>query len=113
MQGHLVPQDVLEQVAKRFRLLGDPVRLSILNYLNLRSEATVGEIVEATGQSQANISKHLRVLATDDLVVRRKDGLYAYYRVADPTLNALCLLVCGQIERRDTAVGDAAELTGA
>ena len=99
MAGVLIPVDILTQVARSFKLLGDPVRLQILNFLHTRTEAHVQEIVEATGQSQANVSKHLRALLDESLVERRKDGLYVYYKVIDPTLSGLCLLVCGQIER--------------
>jgi ArsR family transcriptional regulator len=99
MANTLVPVNVVEQVARRFKLLGDPVRLRILNFLNTRAEAHVQEIVEATEQSQANVSKHLRALLRESLVERRKEGLYVYYRIADPTLSAVCLLVCGSVER--------------
>jgi ArsR family transcriptional regulator len=99
MSDVLIPVDILTLVAKRFKVLGDPVRLQILNFLHTCPEAHVQQIVEATGQSQANVSKHLRALLSESLVERRRDGLYAYYKVADPTLSALCMLVCGQIER--------------
>lgn len=103
MAETLVPTTILEQVARRFRLLGDPVRLQILNVLTTRSEANVQEIVEATGQSQANVSKHLRALADESLVGRRKDGVFVYYRVTDPTLNALCMLVCTRVASNGSA----------
>ena len=99
MANVLIPVEILTQVAHRFKLLGDPVRLQILNFLHTCPEANVQEIVEATGQSQANVSKHLRALLNESLVERRKEGLYVFYKVIDPTLSALCLLVCGQIER--------------
>jgi ArsR family transcriptional regulator len=102
MSDILIPGPVLEQVARRFKLLGDPVRLRILNYLHTCAEASVQQIVDATGQSQANVSKHLRALLGESLVDRRKDGLYVFYHVADPTLSALCMLVCGRLEQRTT-----------
>ena len=97
----LVPLGLLEEAARRFRLLGEPVRLQILNLLHAREECHVQGIVEATGQSQANVSKHLRLLLNEGLVARRKEGLYAHYSIADPTLAALCMLVCGQLQRED------------
>ena len=98
MADALIPIPVLARVASRFKMLGDPVRLQILNFLHTRDEACVQDIVEATKQSQANVSKHLRLLARESLVGRRKQGLFVYYRITDPTLNALCLLVCTRIE---------------
>ena len=103
MSDVLIPGPVLEQVARRFKLLGDPVRLGILNFLHTCQEASVQEIVDATGQSQANVSKHLRALLSESLVDRRKDGLYVYYRVTDPTLPALCMLVCGRLEQQSAS----------
>ena len=44
-----------------------------------------------------NVSKHLRLLMDEGCVSRRKEGLYSFYRIADPTLSAMCLLVCGRI----------------
>src|SRR5690554_3178698 len=95
----MVPLDLLEEAAHRFRMLGEPVRLQILNLLHAHGEVNVQALVEATGQSQANVSKHLRLLLDEGLVARRQEGLYAYYSIADPTLAALCLLVCGQLRR--------------
>lgn len=97
MSVNLVPRDLLEEAARRFQLLGEPVRLEILNLLQAYDEMNVQEIVEATGQSHANVSKHLRLMASAGLVSRRKEGLYAFYRISDPSLSGICLLVCGQL----------------
>ena len=98
METGLVPDAFFEQVARRFRTLGEPVRLRLLNVLQEHGERTVGDLVAATGQSQANVSKHLRVLLDEGLVARRQEGLYAFYRIADPTVASLCLLVCSRLK---------------
>ena len=103
MATELVPRPLLALAAERFRLLGEPVRLELLNHLHVHGERNVQELVEATGQSHANVSKHLRHMAEVGLVERRKEGLYAYYHVADPTLSGICLLVCGQLQREAEA----------
>lgn len=92
-----VPADYLEAAAARFRLLGDPVRLRLLNELLERGEATVQELAEAAGQSHQNTSKHLRLLAEGGVVGARRDGVFSVYRVTDPSIPGLCLLVCGQL----------------
>ena len=97
----LVPTALFEQAARRFRMLGEPVRLAILNVLHTRGEAHVQDIVAATGQSQANVSKHLRLLLDERLVGRRQEGLFAFYRITDPTLAGLCVLVCGALGGKD------------
>jgi ArsR family transcriptional regulator, arsenate/arsenite/antimonite-responsive transcriptional repressor len=94
----LIPLDILDQAAHRFRLMGEPVRLQILNVLQAVGESNVQDLVSATGQSQANISKHLRLLLDEGMVGRRQEGPFAYYRISDPTLGAICMLVCGAIK---------------
>jgi ArsR family transcriptional regulator, arsenate/arsenite/antimonite-responsive transcriptional repressor len=93
----LIPLADLEPVAARFRLLGEPTRLQILNLLHAQGEQSVQAISEATEQSQANVSKHLRLLYEGGLVSRRQQGHYVYYGIADPTLAAICTLVCSRI----------------
>lgn len=90
----LVPSSLLDAAAARFRLLGDPTRLRILRALYDADEVTVQALAEATGQSQQNTSKHLRQLAEAGVVGGRRDGLHVHYRITDPTLRALCDLVC-------------------
>lgn len=97
MEQSLVPSDQLEGVAQRFALLGEPVRLELLNVLYARGEMTVGDLVEATGHRQANVSKHLGLMADDGLLARDRDGVYVYYAIDDPTLASLCLLVSTQL----------------
>jgi ArsR family transcriptional regulator, arsenate/arsenite/antimonite-responsive transcriptional repressor len=97
MATELVPASMLDRAARRFRLLGEPVRLHILNLLQSHGEMNVQDLVDATAQSQANVSKHLRLLLDEGLVARRQEGPFAYYRIEDPTISAMCLLVCGAL----------------
>lgn len=83
-------------VADRFRALADPTRLKILNTLRA-GESTVGDLVDASGLGQANVSKHLQTLHRQGFVERRKDGTRTIYRVGDPAVFELCDLVCGNI----------------
>lgn len=95
-----VPADLIEVAARRFRLLGDPTRLRLLNALNLAGELSVGEVAEAAGTTVPNASKHLAQLERDGLVARRRDGTTVHYRIADPTLAELCALVCAGLRSR-------------
>lgn len=92
-----VPSSLLEDAAARFRLLGDPVRLRLLNELLERGEATVQDLAAATGHSHQNTSKHLRLLADGGLVGVRREGVFSVYRVTDPSVPGLCLLVCSAL----------------
>ena len=75
----------LNLVAERFRMLGDPLRLSLLRALSA-GEMSVGELVQATGASQANVSKHLRLLLNAGMLTRRKEGLHVFYAITDPSV---------------------------
>jgi DNA-binding transcriptional ArsR family regulator len=88
--------DLLELIAERFKALAEPARLHILNALR-GGEKTVSELMEATGLGQANLSKHLQLLHGLGFTDRRKQGLYVYYRLADPAVFQLCDLMCGRI----------------
>lgn len=90
--------DVLGLVAARFKALAEPARLHLLSELR-DGEHSVGELVEATGLGQANVSKHLRLLHDLSFVERRREGPYVMYQLADEDVFRLCDLVCGRIER--------------
>lgn len=98
----------LRLVAERFRVMGDPLRLRLLHIIK-EGERSVGSLVDLTGASQANVSKHLQILRRAGLVERRKDGLMAFYSIADPSIFHLCDLVCGrlteQYQQDLTAIG--------
>jgi ArsR family transcriptional regulator len=93
-----IPDELLDRMAEKFRMLADPTRLAILRAL-LEGEKSVGRVVEETGQGQANVSKHLKLLAEAGIVGRRKEGLQVFYAVADPLIEQVCELVCGSIVR--------------
>ncbi len=89
--------EVLELVAERFKALAEPARLNILNCLRA-GEMTVSDVVEETGLGQANVSRHLQLLYGLGFVLRRKDGLFVYYSLADRNVFHLCDLMCGRLE---------------
>jgi ArsR family transcriptional regulator len=91
----------LDMVAERFRLLGDPLRLRLLQTLEQR-EMSVAQLVAATGASQANVSKHLQLMLRGGVVQRRREGLFVYYSVSDPKVFQLCDVVCGSLADRLT-----------
>lgn len=90
---------VVEELARYFRALSEPLRLKILDALRV-TPLNVGELTQRLGCSQANVSKHLSVLTSAGLVARESRGTSAYYRFADPEVYQLCDLVCGQVGRR-------------
>jgi ArsR family transcriptional regulator len=87
----------LALVADRFKVLAEPARLQLLQAL-MRGERPVGELAQVTGLTQANVSKHLQLLLAQELVGRRKEGLFVYYHIADESVFQLCELVCSRLE---------------
>lgn len=92
-------EEALALVARRFAVLSEPMRLRLLHAL-FEGELPVNALVEATGGTQANVSRHLQTLADAGLLARRKEGLQVFYAIADSSVFALCELVCGSLEKQ-------------
>lgn len=86
-------------VAARFRILGEPVRIALLQALQ-EGERNVTELVSGVGSTQPNVSKHLRILQDAGLVGRRQEGNTVYYSITDPTVFDLCDTVCRSVGAR-------------
>lgn len=99
---HGFPDPLLDLIATRFRLLGEPLRLKLLGAL-ASSERSVSELVTLTGANQPNVSRHLAALSQGGLVSRRKAGTTIYYSLADSSVLALCDAVCSGIQDRIAA----------
>lgn len=91
-----VPTEVLEQVAEYFNILSNPMRLQILNLLG-EGERCVQELVESTKTSQANVSKHLKIMFQAGIINRRPEGTSAYYYIEDSLIFDLSHLVCNHL----------------
>ena len=83
--------EMLILVVSRFRTLGAPYRLRILQVLR-RGAMTVGELVRLLNGNQPNISKHLQVLHQASIVSRRRSGTNIIYSVKDPNVFTPCEL---------------------
>ncbi|HET9718554.1 MAG TPA: metalloregulator ArsR/SmtB family transcription factor, partial [Solirubrobacteraceae bacterium] len=82
---HPLPEPLIDLVAQRFRVLGEPMRIKLLDQLR-EGQATVGELQEALGASQQNVSKHLGILHGAGMVNRSKRGTSVVYEIGDPTV---------------------------
>jgi DNA-binding transcriptional ArsR family regulator len=95
---HPLPDDLVDLIAQRFRVLSEPTRIKLLDRLR-EGEASVLELTAAIGTTEQNVSKHLGVLKRAGIVTRRKRGNFSYYAIADAGVFALCEQVCGSLER--------------
>src|SRR5215216_7264863 len=73
---------LFEQFARVGKALSSPRRLEIVDLL-AQGERTVEEIAGQTSMSVASASQHLQALKAARMVESRREGLYAYYRLAD------------------------------
>ena len=97
--AHPLSPALAELIAQRFRVLGEPMRIRLLDLLR-DGEATVSELQSALGASQQNVSKHLGILHAAGMVSRTKHGNSVRYAISDPEVFALCDQVCGSVARR-------------
>ncbi|HZL45740.1 MAG TPA: metalloregulator ArsR/SmtB family transcription factor [Opitutaceae bacterium] len=103
MKNRPLSPEALDLVARRFAVLAEPMRLRLLQAL-FDGEKHVNALVELTGGTQANVSRHLQTLTDARLLKRRKEGLQVFYAIADPTIFKLCELVCGSLEKEHAAI---------
>ena len=96
---HPLPEPLVELIAQRFRVIGEPMRIRLLDRLR-EGEASVQELTESTGASQQNVSKHLGVLHGAGILGRRKDGNRVLYEIVDESVLAVCESVCGGLKRQ-------------
>jgi DNA-binding transcriptional ArsR family regulator len=96
---HPLPDDLVDLIAERFRVLSDPTRIKLLDRLR-EGEASVLDLTEKIGTTQQNVSKHLGVLHRAGIVARRKRGNFAYYSIMDEGVFELCEAVCGSLQEQ-------------
>src|SRR6187402_2504526 len=96
---HPLPAALVDLIAQRFRVIGEPMRIRLLDALR-DGPLTINELTEALGASQQNVSKHVGVLAQAGVVTREKDGNRVRCSIADESIFALCELVCGGLRRQ-------------
>ncbi|PSB00494.1 ArsR/SmtB family transcription factor [Merismopedia glauca] len=89
----------LTSVAEYFKILSEVSRLQVLCSLQSGTK-NVTEIMEITGLGQANVSKHLKILAQAGMVSRNPQGTSVFYEIADSALFKICDLVCDRLAIR-------------
>jgi DNA-binding transcriptional ArsR family regulator len=90
--------EVLREAAEVFRLLANPVRLSLMHAL-AHDELTVGDIARALDLSLSVTSHQLALLRRTRLVTSRDEGRLTYYQATDEFVGHLvhdCLAHAGE-----------------
>ena len=78
----LVDDAALEKASRLFRAIGEPSRLRLLSKL-AQGEMCVTELAASEGDSLSTISQRLRVLRSENIIVRRRRGKHINYGLAD------------------------------
>ena len=98
-QKNLSPKQMellFEKVSQFFAVLAEPSRLRIL-YALCQGEKSVSQVIEVSGSSQANVSRHLGSLHEAGILRRRKVGTTVYYSICDEVTLDMCQQVCCRI----------------
>lgn len=74
----------MEAIEQVFRALSDPTRLRVVNLLRT-GEMCVGDLVEVLDVSQPLASRHLAYLRRVGLVIARREGLWVFYSLFEPS----------------------------
>ncbi|MBK9528587.1 MAG: helix-turn-helix transcriptional regulator [Acidobacteria bacterium] len=91
--------EAVNLVATRFKVLSEPLRLQILQYLE-NGESSVTNVTKAVNSTQPNVSKHLKILQDEGFVAKRQEGNTVFYKIADESIFELCDVVCGSLKER-------------
>ncbi len=71
-----------ERLAKKFKVLGHPARIKLLEGL-MKKECCVGDIQKGLSVSQPNASQHLKILKEAGILEARRERNKICYRIAD------------------------------
>lgn len=88
----LLPLDFVIRSAEVIRTLSHPLRLRVLEYLDIHGESPVFMICEGLSEEQATVSQHLGKLRTAGILSARRCGKTVLYALAEP--HALTILNC-------------------
>ena len=100
-------RSLVVRVAERLRVLGQPVRLRLIEQLT-SGPATPQELSEVTGTSQQNVSKHLNVLYRAGIVSRRPEGSHVFYSLVDQSARAVLDEMLASVKRHLRELSDLA-----
>lgn len=97
---------MVDLVSARLRALADPMRIRLLDELR-RAPATVGELADHVASSPQNVSRHLALMHREGMLSREKQGNFVRYSLEDPSVAAICDLLCGAVTERVASLGHA------
>lgn len=74
------------------KALANPIRIEIIDVLNDK-ELSFGELKDISGVLKSNLSQHLSLMVSSGILIQRKEGLNAYFRLSTPKIGIACRLM--------------------
>jgi ArsR family transcriptional regulator, lead/cadmium/zinc/bismuth-responsive transcriptional repressor len=112
LQGLLLGFADAEELALTFSMLSDPTRARVLHALSLTEELCGLDLITLLGVGQSALSHQLRLLRDNRIVIRRKAGRVAYYRLVDEHIRSVFTNL-DQVQQRPSLSGRLAAGAGA
>ena len=93
MTEQQLPPEIMKQAVKGISYIAHPLRLQILEFLDVNGEASVSEITKAVNDEQMIVSQSLKKLRDAGLVTTQRHGIFIYYRIQEeyPASIFVCL----------------------
>lgn len=79
----LLPEKIMEKAVRGIGYIGNPLRLRILEYLDVKSLSSVSQISRAVGAEQMIVSQALKKMRDANLVQKHRKGIFIYYEICE------------------------------
>lgn len=88
-----LPTEIMKKAVKGISYISHPLRLRILEYLDVNGQASVSAITKALGAEQAIVSQSLKKMRENSLVKTTRRGIFIYYDICEeyPASIFVCL----------------------
>ena len=78
-----LPLDIMKKAVKGISQIAHPLRLRILEYLDVYGSSSVSEITKAMREEQAIVSQSLKKMRETGLVKTQRRGVFIYYDICE------------------------------
>ena len=76
-----LPPEIMKKATKGISYIAHPLRLRILEYLDVYGSCSVSQITEGVRDEQVIVSQSLKKLREANLVKTERHGIFIYYRI--------------------------------
>ncbi len=89
----------LEHAAGKLRAIAHPIRIAIIDLLNVNQRQNVTEIYRKLSIEQATASHHLNILKNKGVIVSERDGKNIFYSLKNVVITEIieCINRCNDV----------------